>query len=66
VLRAAGDLLVLNLSYRGDLARDRADAEAFARAAGFELRRAGTADLRTLDGRTFHFRNQPAGSSRRP
>jgi SAM-dependent methyltransferase len=66
VLQASGDLVILNLSYRGDIARDRVDAESFARVAGFDLLRAGTADLRTWDGRTFHFRAQPAGSSRRP
>jgi SAM-dependent methyltransferase len=68
VLRAGGDLLVLNLSYRGDLARDRADAQAFALAAGLDLRRAGTADLRTWDGRTFHWRQmaQPAQDRSRP
>lgn len=56
VLRPTGDLVVLNLSYRGDLERDRAEATALAAATGFALLRAGTADLRLWDGRTFHFR----------
>jgi cyclopropane fatty-acyl-phospholipid synthase-like methyltransferase len=56
VLRAPGDLVILNLSYRGDPARDQADARELAAAAGFELARNGSSDLRSWDGRTFHFR----------
>jgi hypothetical protein len=56
VLRAPGDLVVFNLSYRGDPARDQADARELAAAAGFELARNGSSDLRSWDGRTFHFR----------
>lgn len=56
VLRPGGDALVMNLSYRGDLGLDRDDAAAFAGRVGLELRRSGTADLRTWDGVTFHFR----------
>jgi SAM-dependent methyltransferase len=56
VLRAPGDLVVLNLSYRGDPARDQADARELAAAAGFGLARNGSSDLRSWDGRTFHFR----------
>lgn len=56
VLRPGGDLVVLNLSYRGDLERDRTDAAAFADALGLELVRNGSADLALWDGRTFHFR----------
>ena len=55
VLRAHGDLVVLNLSYCGDPARDQADARELAAAAGFELARNGSSDLRSWDGRTFHF-----------
>jgi SAM-dependent methyltransferase len=55
VLRVAGDLVVLNLSYRGDPARDQADARELAAAGGFELARNGSPDLRSWDGRTFHF-----------
>jgi predicted TPR repeat methyltransferase len=56
VLRSGGDLVVLNLSYRGDLERDRADAAAFADALGLKLLRNGSTDLDLWDGRTFHFR----------
>jgi len=56
VLRAGGDALVMNLSYRGELALDRADAEGFAARLGLELRRNGTSDLRSWDGVTFQFR----------
>ncbi len=56
VLRAGGDVLVLNLSYRGDPALDRADARAFAARLGLDLLRDGTPDLTTWDGLTFHFR----------
>jgi SAM-dependent methyltransferase len=56
VVRAGGDALVMNLSYRGDPALDRADAAAFAWRLGLELRKCGTRDLRSWDGATFHFR----------
>lgn len=56
VLRPGGALVVLNLSYRGELARDRDDAARMAAGAGLELMRNGTADLALWDGRTFHFR----------
>src|SRR3954468_16488787 len=58
VTRPGGDLLVLNLSYRGDLERDRADARAFATDLGLELLRCGTSDLRSWDGTTFHWRKR--------
>lgn len=57
VLRPKAELLVLNLSYRGDLAEDRADAALFVDELGLTLLRNGTADLRLWDGRSFHFRN---------
>jgi SAM-dependent methyltransferase len=56
VLRPRGDILVMNLSYRGDPGLDRADARAFAAELGLELLRDGTADLTSWDGLTFHFR----------
>ena len=56
VLRPGGDALVMNLSYRGDLALDRAEAEGFAVRLWFVLQRNGTSDLRSWDGVTFHFR----------
>jgi SAM-dependent methyltransferase len=60
VLRVPGELVVLNLSYRGDPAADLADARTFARLSGLSLKRAGTSDLRSWDGQTFHFRKQRA------
>lgn len=53
VLRPGGDLLILNLSYRGDLEIDRADAQHFAAKLGFELLRNGTSDLVSWDGKSF-------------
>ncbi|ACA16167.1 Methyltransferase type 11 [Methylobacterium sp. 4-46] len=56
VLRPGGDLVVLNYSYRGDLARDRREAAALAASHGFRLIRAGTAPFTTWDGRAFQLR----------
>ena len=56
VLRPGGDLVILNLSYRGDLDRDRRDAAGLAEQAGLAILRNGTSDLRLWDGRTFHLR----------
>ena len=56
VLRAGGDLVILNFSYRGDLERDRQDVRAAAGAAGLCVLRDGTSDLRLWDGATFHLR----------
>ncbi len=58
VTRPGGDLLVLNLSYRGDPERDRADARVFAADLDLELLRCGTSDLRSWDGTTFHWRQR--------
>jgi ubiquinone/menaquinone biosynthesis C-methylase UbiE len=75
VLRPRGDFVILNLSYRGDLERDREDACRLGEAVGLRVLRNGTADLRLWDGRTFHLRkapevgrsgDQPARSSMRP
>jgi SAM-dependent methyltransferase len=63
VLRAGGDLLVLNLSYDGDLGQERRQARALANALGLTLLRQGTTDLASWDGRAFHFRKS---CSRRP
>lgn len=54
VLKPQGDLLVFELSYRGDPELDKADARRFAERLGFELLRNGTLDLVSWDGRTFH------------
>jgi SAM-dependent methyltransferase len=72
VLRPGGDLVVLNLTYRGDLARDREDARRLAAQGGLELLRNGSRDLELWDGATFHLRKaggagaQPRGRSLRP
>jgi SAM-dependent methyltransferase len=56
VLRAGGDFVILNLSYRGDVELDRQDLRRLAAAAGFCVLRNGTMDLRLWDGVTFHLR----------
>jgi SAM-dependent methyltransferase len=58
VLRQAGTLLIMNYSYRGDIARDRADLAAFAESHGFEVLRNGTSDLSLWDGRAFLLRKK--------
>jgi SAM-dependent methyltransferase len=64
VLRAGGDLVILNLSYRGDLELDRQDACRLAAAAGLRVLRNGTTDLRLWDGVTFHLRKPGTGAAR--
>ncbi|HEX2724763.1 MAG TPA: class I SAM-dependent methyltransferase, partial [Beijerinckiaceae bacterium] len=54
VLTAASDLLIVNFSYRGDSARDRADVTRLAQVFGFDVRRAGTHEFSLWDGLTFH------------
>jgi SAM-dependent methyltransferase len=56
LLRAGGDFVILNLSYRGDLGLDREDARRLAEAVGLSVVRNGTVDLRLWDGATFHLR----------
>jgi SAM-dependent methyltransferase len=56
VLRPGGDLVILNLSYRGDLERDRRDVSAMGEATRLRILRNGTSDLRLWDGATFHLR----------
>ncbi len=56
VLRAGGDFVLLNLSYRGDLARDRHDVCRLATEVGLRILRNGTMDLRLWDGVTFYLR----------
>jgi SAM-dependent methyltransferase len=63
VLRAGGDFVILNLSYRGDLELDRQDACRLAAAAGLCIVRNGTMDLRQWDGVTFHSRKPGAGGA---
>jgi SAM-dependent methyltransferase len=55
-LRAGGALAVLNLSYRQDLAADRADAAGWAERHGFAVARAGTQPFELWDGVAFVLR----------
>lgn len=59
ILRARGALLILNYSYRGDLAADRADVVRFAQAHGFTVVENGTAPFACWDGRAFLLRKDP-------
>ena len=52
-LRAGGALCILNLSYRGDAALDRADAARWAAATGMRVVREGGAPFRLWDGTAF-------------
>ena len=56
VLRPGGALAVPNLSYRGDVEADRADAARWAAAGGWTLAVAGTAPFALWDGAAFLFR----------
>ncbi len=56
VLRAGGDMLVFNWSYRGDAAEDIAEAHACASKHGFEVIRAGERPFTIWDGTGFHLR----------
>jgi len=56
VLRPGGALAVLNFSYRGDKAADRADAVALAGAHGLTLEQAGAAPFSVWDGTAFVLR----------
>ena len=56
VLRPGGAAVVLNYSYRGDEARDRADLAAAAAAQGFALERSGERPFRLWDAAAFLLR----------
>ena len=58
VLRPAGDLLVFNWSYRGDVTADVAEARALGGAHGFDLLRAGERPFALWDGVGFHLRRR--------
>ncbi len=57
-LRPGGALVILNLSYRADLAQDRADAATW-RSHGFTLEVAGTRPFSVWDGTAFLLRRVP-------
>jgi len=59
LLGPGGALAILNYSYRGDLARDRADLAEVAAAHGFTIERNGTSDFKLWDGVTFVLRKTP-------
>jgi SAM-dependent methyltransferase len=61
VLRTGGSLVILNLSYRNDPARDLRDVETFGRDAGMVLARHSTGDFTLWDGVTFHLMKPVAG-----
>lgn len=63
ILRPGGALVVLNFSYRGDGAADRADATALAAAHGLTLERADPAPFRLWDGTAFVLRAAGSASS---
>ena len=56
VLQPGGDILILNLSYRGQPELDRMDAIRFGRENGLDLYCNGASELHTWDGRTLHWR----------
>jgi ubiquinone/menaquinone biosynthesis C-methylase UbiE len=63
VLRDGGNLVVLNLSYRDMLERDRADAQDWCRRYGFSLSCSGCAPFRLWDGRAFVLTASPFRSA---
>lgn len=56
VLRPGGDFVLLNYSYRDDLAADRAEVQKLCRALGFTLAVNGAQPFRFWDGVVFHGR----------
>jgi hypothetical protein len=56
VLKRAGRLLIMNYSYRGDLALDQKEVAQFATHYGFAIERNGTSGLSLWDGRAFLLR----------
>ncbi|WP_437309321.1 GNAT family N-acetyltransferase [Sorangium sp. So ce388] len=56
VLRPGGELVVLNYSYRGDLARDAADVARLAARHGFDVLASGERPFSLWDGRAYRLR----------
>lgn len=54
MLRADGDLVILNFSYRGDVAADRGDLERLAQPRGLSLARAVDRACVSWDAPAFH------------
>jgi len=63
VLKPNGWLLILNYSYRGDLAADRTDIAAFADVNGFTVRCNGTREFSLWDGVCFLLQKLPRAPS---
>ena len=59
LLRPGGSFAILNYSYRGDIAADRADVATYAKAAGLVVLRNGTRDLTLWDGTSFLLKAVP-------
>lgn len=55
-LKAGGYLLIMNYSYRGDVALDRSELDGMASEYRMEIRRNGTSDLSLWDGKAFLLR----------
>jgi ubiquinone/menaquinone biosynthesis C-methylase UbiE len=54
VLRDGGDFVLVNFSYRGDMAADRADVLRLAREAAFDVLVSGSTPFALWDGVAFH------------
>nr|WP_245215326.1 class I SAM-dependent methyltransferase [Pararoseomonas baculiformis] len=65
-LRPDGAFAILNLSYRGDLAQDRADAARWAEHGGWQLALNGTSPFTLWDGAAFLFLLPPPGTKGAP
>jgi ubiquinone/menaquinone biosynthesis C-methylase UbiE len=65
VLRDGGDFVLVNFSYRGDVAADRADVLRLAGAGGFDVLVSGCAPFAIWDGVAFHLARggRPVASS---
>jgi ubiquinone/menaquinone biosynthesis C-methylase UbiE len=57
VLRAAGDVVILEFSYRDDLEQDRADLAALAQRHGFDVLENGSSPFALWNGRAFRLRH---------
>ncbi|MBX6366059.1 MAG: class I SAM-dependent methyltransferase [Gemmatimonadetes bacterium] len=56
VLRSGGDVVILNFSYRGDVAADRRDVARLAAGHGFDVLALGETPFTVWDGVAFHLR----------
>jgi ubiquinone/menaquinone biosynthesis C-methylase UbiE len=63
VLRANGELVILNFAYGTDASNDCDDVAALATAHGFEVLVAGTTPFALWNGTAFRLRRRAAGSS---